>query len=142
MSSYIQRQALSPPAGGALRRSFFVNALIKRRAPQVRSLPSAHTHTHCAGGKKRPTLDAVLGAVLSRSAASAAVLAKVVVGFHLAEVRGVVSSIMRSTCSSDRPLVSGMRKYEYTKAQVQRPPHTKKTGRLEVAVGPRRPCRG
>jgi hypothetical protein len=36
--------------------------------------------------------------------------AKVVVGTHLAEVRGVVSSNMRSTCSRVKPLVSGIRK--------------------------------
>ena len=35
--------------------------------------------------------------------------AKVLWGTHLAELRGVVSSIMRSTCSRERPLVSGMR---------------------------------
>jgi hypothetical protein len=36
--------------------------------------------------------------------------AKVVVGTHLDEVRGVVSSNMRSTCSRVKPLVSGIRK--------------------------------
>ncbi len=38
--------------------------------------------------------------------------AKVLCGTHLAEVLGDVSSIMRSTCSSERPLVSGIKKYE------------------------------
>src|SRR5271170_3537493 len=37
--------------------------------------------------------------------------AKVVFGTHLDEVRGVVSSNMRSTCSRVKPLVSGIRKY-------------------------------
>lgn len=37
-------------------------------------------------------------------------LAKVVVGLHPAELRGVTSSSILSTCSSDKPLVSGTRK--------------------------------
>jgi hypothetical protein len=64
-------------------------------------------------------------------------------------VRGVLSSIILSTCSRDRPwevevrnyyktrgspkkargrtFVSGTRKYAYTNAHVQRPPQMKKT---------------
>jgi hypothetical protein len=53
--------------------------------------------------------------------------AKVECGTHLADVRGEVSSSMRSTCSSERPLVSGTRKYANVSEMQQRPPHMKKT---------------
>ena len=59
--------------------------------------------------------------------------AKVLCGTHLAEFLGVVSSIIRSTCSRERPLVSGIKKYAYMKQQTQRAPQTKNT------LGPRLP---
>lgn len=71
------------------------------------------------------------------------------------DVRGVLSSIILSTCSRDRPweveirnyykhtwfakkarrrtFVSGTRKYEYTNAHVQRPPQIKKTEERRLA---------
>lgn len=53
--------------------------------------------------------------------------AKVLCGFHLREVKGVVSSSILSTCSSVRPLVSGTRKSANRKETQHSPPHMKKT---------------
>ena len=53
--------------------------------------------------------------------------AKVECGFHAADLRGVTSSNILSTCSSERPLVSGTRKYAKVRERQQREPQRKKT---------------
>lgn len=53
--------------------------------------------------------------------------AKVECGFQEAEFLGLVSSNILSTCSSDRPLVSGTRKYAKVRERQQREPQRKKT---------------
>ena len=53
--------------------------------------------------------------------------ANVECGTHLAELRGFVSSNMRSTCSRESPLVSGTRKYAKEKERQQSEPHKKNT---------------
>jgi hypothetical protein len=72
----------------------------------------------------RSSADALMLMPFSVSPASAA---KVVVGFHLPLFIGVDSSIILSTCSRDRPFISGTKKKTKLTQRRQSEPQMKKT---------------